>query len=66
MLTSPKVKVLDIKMEVKILDSAIIDDETWFYISLPIDSAYNCRGWINKNDFSYIHQESEKTISIYK
>lgn len=66
MLTSPKVKVLDIKMEVKILDSAIIDDETWFYISLPIDSAYNCRGWINKNDFSYIHQESEKTVSIYK
>ena len=62
---SPKIRVLDIKMEVKILDSAIINDKTWFYVSLPIDSNYNCRGWINKNDFSFIYQQSPNTPSVY-
>lgn len=62
---SPKVKVLNIKMEVKILDSAIINDKTWFYVNLPIDSNYNCRGWINKDDFSFIYQQSQSTPSVY-
>lgn len=62
---SPKIRVLDIKMEVKILDSAIINNKTWFYVNLPIDSTYNCRGWINKNDFSFIYQQSQNTPSVY-
>ena len=64
-LDSPKIRVLDIKMEVKILDSAIINNKTWFYVSLPIDSTYNCRGWINKDDFPFIYQQSQKTPSVY-
>ena len=64
-LDSPKIRVLDIKMEVKILDSAIINNKTWFYVSLPIDSSYNCRGWINKDDFSFIYQQSQNTPSVY-
>lgn len=64
-LDSPKIKVLDIKMEVKILDSAIINNKTWFYVNLPIDSNYNCRGWINKDDFSFIYQQSQNTPSVY-
>ena len=62
---SPQLKTLDIKMEVKILDSAIINNKTWFYVNLPIDSTYNCRGWINKNDFSFIYQQSQNTPSVY-
>lgn len=64
-LDSPKIRVLDIKMEVKILDSAIINNKTWLYVSLPIDSTYNCRGWINKDDFSFIYQQSQNTPSVY-
>lgn len=64
-LDSPKIRVLDIKMEVKILDSAIINNKIWFYVSLPIDSTYNCRGWINKDDFSFIYQQSQNTPSVY-
>ena len=63
---SPKIRVLDIKMEVKILDSAIINNKTWFYVNLPIDSNYNCRGWINKDDFSFIYQQSQSTPSVYR
>ena len=62
---SPKVKILNIKMEVKILDSAIINNKTWFYVNLPIDSNYNCRGWINRDDFSFIYQQSQSTPSVY-
>ena len=64
-LDSPKIRVLDINMEFKILDSAIINNKTWFYVSLPIDSTYNCRGWINKDDFSFIYQQSQNTPSVY-
>ena len=48
---SPKLKILDIKMEVKILDSAIVNNKIWFYVSLPVDTLYNCHGWINEDDF---------------
>ncbi len=63
---SPIIKVLDIKMEVEILDSAIINNNTWFYVNLPIDSDYNCRGWIKKNDLSFIYQQNQTSPSIYK
>lgn len=56
---SYKIKTLDIKMEVKILDCAIINDKTWFYVNLPVDSTYNCRGWINKDDISLIYSNSK-------
>ena len=65
-LDSPKIRVLDIKMEVKILDSAIINNKTWFYVSLPIDTPYNCRGWINKNDFSFICPTSQDISTNFK
>lgn len=57
-LNSPKLNTLSIKMEVKILDSALVDNLLWFYVSLPIDSDINCRGWISKNDFSTVYSSS--------
>lgn len=60
---SYKIKTLDIKMEVKILDCAIMNDKTWFYVNLPVDSNYNCRGWINRDDLSLVYSQS-KDISI--
>ena len=61
-LDSPKLNTLSIKMEVKILDSAIVDSLLWFYVNLPIDSDINCRGWILKNDFSTIFPNSNSAI----
>ena len=63
---SPQLKTLDIKMEVKILDSAIIDNRTWFYVSLPVDTLYNCRGWINEDDFSLVYSLSKDIPSNFK
>ena len=59
---SPKLNTLAIKMEVKILDSAIVDNLLWFYVNLPIDSDINCRGWISKNDFSTIFPSSNSLV----
>ena len=61
-LVSPKLNTLSIKMEVKILDSAIVDNLLWFYVNLPIDSDINCRGWISKNDFSIIFPNSNSIV----
>ena len=63
---SPKIKTLNVKMEVKILDSAIINNDTWFYVSLPIDSDYNCRGWVNENEFSYIYKNSTDVSNRFR
>ena len=54
---SPKLKKLEVKMEVNILDSAIINNTLWYYVDLPIDSQYNCRGWIKDSDFISLHSE---------
>lgn len=63
---SPKVKVLDIKMEVTILDSVLINNNVWFYVNLPIDSDYNCRGWINKSDLLIVYSDSQNISNPYK
>lgn len=60
---SPKLKTLTEKVEVKILDTATINNSTWFYISLPTDSDINSRGWINQNDFSLIYSSNIDSIS---
>lgn len=62
---SPIIKVLNVKMEVEILDSAIINNATWFYVNLPIDDNFNCRGWINKNDLSFIYKQNQNYPSVY-
>lgn len=63
-LDSPKLSKLSIKMEVKILDSAIVENSTWFYVVIPIDSNINCRGWINKRDFSTLYSDSSNISTI--
>lgn len=53
-LNSPKLNTLSSKMEVKILDSAMVDNLLWFYVKLPIDSNTNCKGWLSENDLSEV------------
>ncbi|MGL5352883.1 MAG: hypothetical protein ACRDA5_06095 [Clostridium sp.] len=62
---SPVIKDINIRMETKILDSAIINNETWFYVALPLDTNLNSRGWINKKDFSTIYSNSRAVEKSY-
>ena len=52
------VRVTTVKMEVKILDKAILNNINWYYISLPMDTNINCRGWVNQECFSYFYGDS--------
>ena len=61
-----KLNYFNVRMEVNILDSVQIDNEVWYYVSLPIDTTYNCRGWINKKNFSFTYSTSKDIISIKK
>lgn len=56
--SSELVQHINIKMEVKILDKAEINNQIWYYISLPIDSNINSRGWILQENFSYFYGKS--------
>lgn len=62
---SPIVNSLNIKMEVSLLDCALIDNNIWFYVSLPLDSKVNCRGWIEKKNLSIIYSSSQDLIKQY-
>lgn len=49
---------IEIKMEVQILDSAICNNKTWYYVNLPVDEDVNCRGWIKASDFSVFYSDN--------
>ena len=42
------------KLQVKILDECLFESLTWYYVDLPTTSSINCRGWVNKNNFSML------------
>lgn len=56
--SSELVQHINIKMEVKILDKAEINNQIWYYISLPIDSNINSRGWVLQKNFSCFYGKS--------
>ena len=60
--SSPKLKTLSLKTEVKLLDSATINSSTWYYVSIPSESNVNCRGWINQNDFTLMYSSNDSNI----
>lgn len=54
---------LSIAMEVGILEKALVDNIVWYYVSLPIESNINCRGWIDESYFSSL--SSSTTDLVY-
>lgn len=53
-----------IKMEVRILDKAQIKNQSWYYISLPVDDDINSRGWIQQKDFSLFYDNSKNIRKV--
>lgn len=51
-----------IKMEVEIIDKAEISNTSWYYVSLPIDSNINCRGWVKEENFITPFSVKQKCI----
>lgn len=60
---SPIINEIRENLEVLILDQANVNDETWYYISLPINTNVNSKGWIKKTDFNILLNNSSSIIS---
>lgn len=62
--SSQVIRRINIRMEVNILDSAELNNQTWYYVNLPIDNCINCRGWINSKDISMFYSESSSITKV--
>lgn len=49
---SPVLQSINIDMNVTIVDKAISDNLTWYYVALPTDSNINSRGWVLESSFA--------------
>lgn len=49
---SPVLQNINIDMQVTIVDKAISDNLTWYYVALPTDSNINSRGWVLESSFA--------------
>lgn len=52
---------LNMTMQVELLEKALCNNSTWYYVSLPIDSKINSKGWTkedNLNNLSITRIES--------
>lgn len=57
---SPILQNTNIETEVHILEKAISNNLTWYYVDLPIDSNINSRGWVLESSFlSLLPSEQE-------
>ncbi|AOR24697.1 hypothetical protein [Clostridium taeniosporum] len=61
---APALQTLDISMEVYILDKALCNKTVWYYVSLPIDTNINSRGWVKEDCFSSFLDKSSYTDII--
>lgn len=60
---APILKTLDIGMQAGILEKAVSDNLTWYYVALPTDSNINSRGWVLESSFTNI---SSSPKELYK
>ena len=51
---SPIINEVKEKIQVRILDEAEANNDTWYYVNLPINTNVNSKGWIRKRDFNLI------------
>ena len=55
-----------VKMEVIILDKVEIKNKIWYYVSLPLDSNVNSRGWVREEDFSSFYNSNNTSSNSIK
>ncbi|SHF09199.1 hypothetical protein [Clostridium fallax] len=59
---APLVNEIKKSLEVIILDQADVNNQSWYYIALPIHTNINSKGWIKKTDFNIILDNSSSII----
>lgn len=60
---SIKINLISEKLAVKIQEEAEVNNETWYFVSLPISTNVNSKGWMKKSDFSLIFSSSKDVVN---
>lgn len=63
---APTLQVLYMSMEVSILDKSLFNETIWYYVSLPLDTNINSRGWVKETSFSAFFNPSSSSTTIIK
>lgn len=53
---------ITIAMEVGILEKALVNNTTWYYVALPVDTNVNSRGWVVESSFSTFSSSYTKIV----
>ena len=57
---APIINEIRERIQVRILDEAESDNDTWYYVILPVNTNVNSKGWIRKRYFNLIMNEIQK------
>lgn len=60
---SSKINLVSEKLAVKIQEEAVVNNEVWYFVSLPIGTNVNSKGWMKKSDFSLIFSSSKDVVN---
>ena len=45
---------INMEMQVSILEKVLIENSTWYYVALPLETNINSKGWVEEYSFSEI------------
>ncbi len=51
------------KLQVRILEEAEVNNQIWYFVSLPLNTNFNSKGWMRKTDFSLIFSNSQEVMN---
>lgn len=60
-LTSPCLYINTESLKVNIIEKALVENNIWYYVELPIDSNINSKGWVISSSFSNLYNEPLST-----
>ncbi|QAA35051.1 hypothetical protein [Clostridium manihotivorum] len=59
----PVINKINEKLQVRILEEAEVNNQIWYFVSLPLSTNFNSKGWMRKTDFSLIFSNSQEVMN---
>ncbi|MBK1811791.1 hypothetical protein JHL18_14310 [Clostridium sp. YIM B02505] len=59
----PIINKITQKLQVRILEEAEVNNQIWYFVSLPLNTDFNSKGWLRKSDFSLIFSSSQDVMN---
>ncbi|GFP78536.1 MULTISPECIES: hypothetical protein [Clostridium] len=59
----PIINKITQKLQVRILEEAEVSNQIWYFVSLPLNTDFNSKGWLRKSDFSLLFSSSQDVMN---